>query len=114
MDNWIVQQVSFWVTVHRTNPANIVDWCINFYLDITVPGRGLGENNWIMRGVRCVQQSAERTQAEIDIRNSLRRWDNEFPEIHHEILVRWAVGALVSVCASSVYQSLKQSRDRRC
>ena len=112
--NWIISQISFWFTVRKVKPEQIVDQIVAFWLDITVPGRGAGENNWVMRGVRSVQQSAERTQAEIDIRSSLRQWDNDFPEIHHELIVRWGCGLLASVVVSSLYQALKpQSRNRK-
>lgn len=40
-----------------------------------------------MRGVRTVQISTERTQKELDIRTNLRSWDNQFPEIHHELVI---------------------------
>ena len=114
MDNWIVQQISFWFTVRKVKPAQIVDQIINFWLDLTIPGRGAGENNLIMRGVRSVQQGAERTQAEFDLRSSLRQWDNDFPEIHHEMIVRWGCGFLASVCVSGLYQALKpQPRNRK-
>jgi len=87
MDTWIVSQVSFWFIVRKVKPAHIVDQCINFFLDIAIPGRGAGQNNWIMRGVRNVQISTERTQRELDIRTNLRSWDNQFPEIHHELVI---------------------------
>ena len=89
MDSWIVGQISFWYTVNKVKPAQIVDYCINLFLDLTIPGRGAGENHWLMKGYRQVQQTAERTNREMDIRNQLRNWDNDFPEIHHELIVRW-------------------------
>lgn len=114
MDNWIVSQISFWFTVRKVKPAQIVDQIIQFWLDITVPGRGTGENNLLMRGVRSVQQGAERAQAEIDIRSNLRQWDNDYPEIHHEMIVRWGCGLVASLVASAVYQGLKpQPRNRK-
>jgi hypothetical protein len=113
MDNWIVSQVSFWFTVRKVKPAPIVDQCIYFFLDIVVPGRGTGENNWIMRGVRSVQVGTERAQKEIDIRSSLRDWDSQFPEIHHEMLVRWVCGAIASAVVTGVYQNMKQQPRNR-
>jgi len=114
MDNWIVSQISFWFTVRKVKPAQVVDQIINFWLDVTVPGRGTGENNWVMRGVRSVQQGAERTQAELDIRSNLNRWDKDYPEIHHELLVRWGCGLVASLIVSSLYQALKpQPRYRK-
>jgi hypothetical protein len=114
MDNWIVGQVSFWYTVNKIKPAQIVDYCINLFLNLTIPGRGAGENHWLMRGVRTVQQSAERTNREMDIRLQLRQWDHDFPEIHHELIVRWLFGAVVSLGITAIYQGLKpQARQNR-
>ena len=107
MDSWIVTQVSFWFTVNKVKPAQIVDKCIELFVDMFTPGRGVGEGNWIQRGIRQIEQTSERTQREIDIRSSLRDWDNSFPEIHHELIVRWVAGAVVSLTVSSVYNSLK-------
>mmetsp|Transcript_34035 Transcript_34035/g.81809 ORF Transcript_34035/g.81809 Transcript_34035/m.81809 type:complete len:125 (+) Transcript_34035:203-577(+) len=107
MDSWIVTQVSFWFTVNKVKPAQVVDKCIELFVDMFTPGRGVGEGNWIQRGVRQIEQTAERTQREVDIRSSLRDWDNSFPEIHHELIVRWVAGAVVSLTVSSIYNSLK-------
>lgn len=46
-------------------------------------------------------------QREMDIRSDLRRWDNDYPELHHELIVRWVAGALVSVAVTSLYNALK-------
>mmetsp|Transcript_164 Transcript_164/g.413 ORF Transcript_164/g.413 Transcript_164/m.413 type:complete len:116 (-) Transcript_164:499-846(-) len=114
MDNWIVSQISFWFTVRKVKPAQIVDQIINFWLDVKIPGRGAGEDNLLMRGVRSMQQGAERAQAELDIRSSLRQWDKDCPEIHHEMIVRWGCGLVASICVSSLYQALKpQPRNRK-
>eukprot|EP00934_Nitzschia_sp_Nitz4_P003905 Nitzschia sp. Nitz4//scaffold30_size153850//65137//65998//NITZ4_002775-RB/size153850-exonerate_est2genome-gene-0.20-mRNA-1//-1//CDS//3329547255//3895//frame0 len=107
MDSWVVSQISFWFTVRKVNPAQIVDQMIELFLDIVVPGRGAGETNWMMKGFRTLERGAERTQREMDIRSDLRRWDNDFPELHHELLVRWIAGAVVSVAVTSVYNALK-------
>ena len=45
----------------------------------------------------------------MDIRRELREFDNAYPEIHHELIVRWLVGALVSVTVTSIYNSFKRS-----
>lgn len=114
MDNWIVSQISFWFTVRKVKPAQIVDQIINFWLDVTIPGRGAGESNGVMRVYRSVEQGVERTQAELDLRANLRKWDNDFPEIHHELIVRWGCGLLASIVVGSLYQALKpQSRNRK-
>mmetsp|Transcript_16754 Transcript_16754/g.34515 ORF Transcript_16754/g.34515 Transcript_16754/m.34515 type:complete len:116 (+) Transcript_16754:146-493(+) len=114
MMDWVISQITFWVTVRKVKPGQVVDKIIQFWLDLTVPGRGAGENNLLMRGVRSVQQGVERTQAELDIRSSLRQWDTDFPEIHHELIVRWSCGLLASFVANGLYQALKpQPRNRK-
>jgi hypothetical protein len=82
------------------------------FLDIVTPGRGAGENNIFMKGWRAVEQGFDRTDREIEIRNDLRRWDNQFPEIHHELIVRWLSGAVVSMAVTSFYNAMKP-RPRR-
>jgi hypothetical protein len=67
-----------------------------------------------MRGWRSLERGAERTSREMDMRADLRRWDNEFPEIHHELIVRWLSGAVVSMAVTSLYNALKpQPRHRK-
>ena len=61
-----------------------------------------------MRAVRTLEQSGERATREMDIRRDLRRWDQENPELHHEMIVRYACGALVSIAATSFYNSLRR------
>ena len=46
----------------------------------------------------------------MDIRADLRKWDNEFPEIHHELIVRWVAGAAVSLVVTSIYNSITRPR----
>jgi|OM-RGC.v1.035307001 hypothetical protein len=58
--------------------------------------------------MRNLEQTGERTTRELDIRRDLRRWDNEHPEIHHELIVRYICGALVSIAATSLYASLRR------
>lgn len=41
-----------------------------------------------MRGLRTLEQATDRTRAELDIRQGLRNWDDSYPEIHHELIVR--------------------------
>ena len=59
-----------------------------------------------MRAVRNMEQSSERTRREIDIRSELRQWDNEHPELHHELIIRYLCGVVVSVVTTSFYHSL--------
>ncbi|KAL7580548.1 hypothetical protein ACA910_003675 [Epithemia clementina (nom. ined.)] len=105
MDTWVVGQFAFWFTVREMNPTKIVDQMIAFWLDLVTPGRGAGESQWWMRAVRDFEQTTERTRREMDVRTDLRQWDNDHPELHHELLVRYFCGAMVSVVATSFYQS---------
>lgn len=75
---------------------------------MVTPGRGAGESDWWMRTFRSIEQTGERTSRELDIRRDLRQWDQDHPEIHHELIVRWVCGALVSVVATSIYSSLRR------
>jgi hypothetical protein len=52
MDAWVVGQISFWYTVRKVKPAAIVDKVVEIFLDIVVPGRGAGENNWYVGNFR--------------------------------------------------------------
>lgn len=65
-----------------------------------------------MKGWRTLEQSAERTSRELDIRTDLRRWDESYPEIHHELIVRWLAGATVSWAVTSMYNSLVRPKPR--
>jgi hypothetical protein len=114
-------------------PAKIVDKAIAFWLDIVTPGRGAGESNWwvervghyretpcrtthaqilnklfcrFQNGIRRFEQTSERASRELDIRRTLRDWDNQYPEIHHELIVRWVCGAIVSIVATSFYNGI--------
>jgi hypothetical protein len=60
--------------------------------------------------MRSLEQGGERYSREIEIRTELRRWDREYPQIHHELIVRWLAGAVVSMVATSLYNSLFVSR----
>jgi len=71
-----------------------------------------GDDDRFNRTVRALEQSSERMQREMEIRSDLRRWDNDYPELHHELIVRWVAGAIVSVAISSLYNSLKPQPPR--
>lgn len=90
-------------------PAFIVDKIIAFWVDLCTPGRGAGESSWWMQGIRTVSQSTERASREMDIRNTLRQWDSEHPQIHHELIVRYLCGAVLSVCCTSFYNAIRRS-----
>lgn len=71
-----------------------------------------------MRGWRSLEQSAERKSRELEIRSDLRQWDEQYPEFHHELLVRYAAGFLASALVSTVVHAIKDlafggNRDRR-
>ena len=65
-----------------------------------------------MRGLRTLEQTAERTSRELDIRADLRRWDENYPEIHHEWIVRLLSGAVVSMAMTSLYNGLVRPKPR--
>ncbi|GAX28318.1 hypothetical protein FisN_27Hh026 [Fistulifera solaris] len=108
MDSWVVGQIAFWYTVYEISPTTVVDKLIEFWLDLTIPGRGTGGSNWLLRQVRTLEQTTERSSRELDIRRNLRSWDHRYPEIHHELIVRYVAGALVSVAATSLYNSFRR------
>eukprot|EP00522_Entomoneis_paludosa_P012852 CAMPEP_0172442356 /NCGR_PEP_ID=MMETSP1065-20121228/2813_1 /TAXON_ID=265537 /ORGANISM="Amphiprora paludosa, Strain CCMP125" /LENGTH=134 /DNA_ID=CAMNT_0013192193 /DNA_START=42 /DNA_END=447 /DNA_ORIENTATION=+ len=105
MDSWVVGQLAFWYTVREVKPAEIVDRVIDFWLDLVTPGRGAGESQWWQRAMRTLEQSSERAGRELDIRTELRQWDNEHPEIHHELIVRYLCGAALSIVATALYNA---------
>ena len=58
----------------------------------------------------------ERSQREMDIRSQLRNWDEEFPFMNHELIVRWIAGAVASFVTMSIYQAIRgpdRHRSRR-
>lgn len=66
-----------------------------------------------MRGWRQIEQSTDRASKEYDMRCSLRDWDARYPEIHHELIVRWLCGAAVSLVTTSLYNGLVRSNRKR-
>jgi hypothetical protein len=62
------------------------------------------------RGIRTLEQTAARTSREFDIRQQLREWDKSYPEIHHEMIVRWVGGALASLLATTLWNALVHPR----
>jgi hypothetical protein len=99
--------------VYEVKPGAIVDRLIRFWLDVVTPGRGAGEGDWFQRTFRHLEQTGERASRELDIRRDLRRWDQEHPEIHHEMIVRYVCGALVSIVVTSMYNSLRRPNYER-
>eukprot|EP00551_Chaetoceros_affinis_P012284 CAMPEP_0203668792 /NCGR_PEP_ID=MMETSP0090-20130426/5339_1 /ASSEMBLY_ACC=CAM_ASM_001088 /TAXON_ID=426623 /ORGANISM="Chaetoceros affinis, Strain CCMP159" /LENGTH=79 /DNA_ID=CAMNT_0050533329 /DNA_START=129 /DNA_END=365 /DNA_ORIENTATION=- len=76
------------------------------------PGRGTGESSWWMRGLRNVQRSSERIEKEMELRSHLAAWDDEFPFMHHELIIRYGAGLLASAAALAVYD-LFRGNDRK-
>lgn len=88
------------------NPTKIVDNLIAIWLDLTIPGGGVGERSFWMSGWRMLQQTERRASKEMEIRNDLYRWDCENPQCHHELIVRYLCGALASLVCTCVYNEL--------
>eukprot|EP00541_Cyclophora_tenuis_P018537 CAMPEP_0116573602 /NCGR_PEP_ID=MMETSP0397-20121206/18883_1 /TAXON_ID=216820 /ORGANISM="Cyclophora tenuis, Strain ECT3854" /LENGTH=122 /DNA_ID=CAMNT_0004102181 /DNA_START=43 /DNA_END=411 /DNA_ORIENTATION=- len=107
MEGWIAGQVAFLYTFYKVRPAVIVDKCIEIIIDVIVPGRGVGESHWIMRGWRSLEQSAERKARELEIRADLRNWDEQYPQFHHELIVRYLTGFVASAVVSSLVHGIK-------
>mmetsp|Transcript_6660 Transcript_6660/g.14567 ORF Transcript_6660/g.14567 Transcript_6660/m.14567 type:complete len:115 (-) Transcript_6660:208-552(-) len=110
---WLLGNLAFAYSFHKTQPAIIVDELVRIWLDIVTPGRGAGESNWFFKGIRSIEQQAERTSRELDIRSDLRRWDEEFPWIHHELIIRYVVGGLASTTVMFLYNALRGGNKER-
>jgi hypothetical protein len=72
-------------------------------VDTVVPGGGIGESNWFMKNWRTIEQSTRKTSRELEIRADLRRWDQQHPELHHELIVRYLTGIIASALVTAVY-----------
>mmetsp|Transcript_26789 Transcript_26789/g.39632 ORF Transcript_26789/g.39632 Transcript_26789/m.39632 type:complete len:114 (-) Transcript_26789:155-496(-) len=103
----LLSSFAFGFTFYKVNPTQIVDRLIKFAVDAIVPGRGMGEQNWFMQNWRAVEQSAEKSSREFDIRADLRRWDEQFPELHHELIVRIFAGFLASSVVTAIYDTFR-------
>lgn len=95
----------------QVKPSEIVDKGIKLFLDVVTPRTG-GDDSIFMKGWRAVESGFSRADKEIEVRNHLRKWDNQFPEIHHERIVRLLSGAVVSLVVTSIYDGVKP-RSRR-
>mmetsp|Transcript_2987 Transcript_2987/g.4595 ORF Transcript_2987/g.4595 Transcript_2987/m.4595 type:complete len:116 (+) Transcript_2987:85-432(+) len=110
----IISTGSFFYGFNMIRPAEIVDRIIAFAVDIITPGGGAGESTWWMRGFRNVQRGSQRIEKEMEIRSNLSQWDEDFPFMHHELIVRYAAGLLASTAALTIYDLLRAShKDRR-
>jgi len=63
----------------QVRPTKVVDSIVRIVIDVLTPGKGTGESNWMMKGLRNLEQQADKVSREMDIRANLRRWDEEFP-----------------------------------
>jgi hypothetical protein len=93
-------------------PSVIIDKIIQFWVDLVTPGGGLGQHNFFQRAIRTLEQSSQRTSTEIEIRQNLRDWDRNYPQIHHELIIRYICGAVVSVALTSLYNNLTRKPNR--
>jgi len=110
---YLIAQIAFVFAFNKVKPAAIVDKIVEIALDILVPGKGAGESNWWNRGWRMIEQQADRTSKELDIRSDLRRWDEEFPYFHHELVVRYVAGFFASTVVMTIYNELRGGRNRK-
>lgn len=55
MDSWVVGQFAFWYTVYEVSPTTVVDKLIEFWLDVTIPGRGTGGSNWCVWSMLSIE-----------------------------------------------------------
>jgi len=108
----IISTGSFLYGFNMVRPAEIVDRIIAFAVDVLTPGGGVGESNWWMKGLRNVQRGSQRIEKEMEIRSSLAQWDEEFPFIHHELIVRYAAGFLASTIALTIYDLFRAQKRR--
>jgi hypothetical protein len=96
----------------KVNPTKVVDKLIDIAVTVIVPGRGAGENSWLMKNWRSIESSAEKASREMDIRSDLRRWDQQHPELHHELIVRYLAGVTASALVTAIFD-LFRPRYRR-
>jgi hypothetical protein len=66
-----------------------------------------------MRGLRVIEVNSERAARELDIRRDLREWDLTFPQIHHELIVRYLCGAVASVGVTFIYNAITKPSNRK-
>jgi len=111
--SWLLGQIAFVYAFNKVKPSAIIDKLIEITLDVLVPGRGAGGSNWWNQGWRMIEEQADRTSKEMDIRGELRKWDEEFPFMHHELIVRYIAGFFASTVVMTVYNELRGGRTRK-
>jgi hypothetical protein len=65
-----------------------------------------------MKGLRNVHRGSQRIEKEMEIRSNLANWDEEFPFMHHELIVRYAAGLLASTIALTIYDLFRAQKRR--
>ncbi|KAI2506596.1 hypothetical protein MHU86_7806 [Fragilaria crotonensis] len=113
MASFLFGSIAFGYTFYAIKPAVVVDQLLHFAVDILVPGRGVGESNWFMKNWRTLEQSTEKASREMEIRADLRRWDQQFPELHHELIVRYVAGILASALVTAICDIFRPSHRQR-
>ena len=101
------------MSCNKIRPSEVVDQVIKIVVDIVTPGGGAGSNTWWMRGLRNAQRGAQRIEKEMEIRAHLAEWDESYPMIHHELIIRYAAGLLASSAAVAVYGIFRGDGKRR-
>ena len=87
---------------YMVRPKDFVDGENDFAWIQSISSSFWHEYRW-MRGLRSLEQNAEKIDRELRIRSELRKWDEEFPYFHHEMVVRYAAGFLASSAAMLLY-----------
>mmetsp|Transcript_16087 Transcript_16087/g.24103 ORF Transcript_16087/g.24103 Transcript_16087/m.24103 type:complete len:124 (-) Transcript_16087:460-831(-) len=91
----------------NVRPAEVIDRIIAFAVDVITPGKGTGESSWWMKGLRNVQRGSQRIEKEMEFRSHLAEWDDSFPFLHHELIVRYAAGFLASTVALTIWDVVR-------
>ena len=62
-----------------------------------------------------MQRGSQKIEKELEMRSNLAQWDENFPFMHHELIVRYAAGFLASTLALAMYDLIRgeQKRSRR-
>merc|ERR550539_446910 len=113
MDSGILSTLSFIWAFNKVKPAQVVDKLIEIVVKVLTPGRGIGEDSWLARRLRSIEQIGEKAQRELQIRDNLRQWDVEFPYLHHELIIRYMAGFLASTMILSLYNTIRYFKQRR-
>lgn len=102
MEFYLLSGLTFMWAFNKVRPARVVDTIIEFVHDIFMPGRGTGG----------FMKRMEKSAVGIVVRNELKLWDEAYPFVHHELLIRWCTGLLASSVAMCTYNFLRGRRGR--